>query len=171
MSAAVGAALKKIAVALLSDKEILKKVLTLLLVFFIAFMGPLFALAALFRGTLQYDSEAFVAEVQANLSAEDILMLTTTEETMTAIEEAFTEAELPDRAGEAQVLYIMALFEKAGEEDFLERLVACFAEDPTDEELVERINTEFDTSIAVSDFTNTVQSIRDRLAEEEAGGE
>ncbi len=167
MSAAVGAALKKIAIALLGDKESRKKVLTILLVVIVAFTAPLFALVAIFRGNIEFDSEAFAEDVKANLSAENIAMLTTMEETMAAIEEAFTEAELPDRAGEAQALYIMALFEKTGEEDFLERLVACFAEDPTDEALIDRVNAEFGTTILVSDFTNTVSDLRQQQAEEE----
>ena len=57
MSAAVGAALKKIAVAVLSDPKALKKVLTVLLVLLLAVLTPGLAVVAFFNGTLEFDKD------------------------------------------------------------------------------------------------------------------
>ncbi len=61
---------------------------------------------------------------------------------------------------EAQVLYSLVLFPKAEQPDFVDTLVACFAEGQTDEQLIAKINAAFETTISASDFTAVMENIR-----------
>lgn len=160
MSAAVGAALKKIAVALLTDKRVLKAVGMILLILAVILILPFAAIAAIFSGSIEVNVSDFQQRVEENLSAEDSALLQGTEDTMNAIDTALTNAGMPNRVGEAQVLYIMALGNYANQPDFVSRLVSCFQENQTDAQLVALVNQTFGTSIAVEDFTNAVQNIR-----------
>lgn len=160
MSAAIGAALKKIAVALLTDKRVLKTIGMVILVLIVALLLPLMALMAILSGDIELDTDALMDRIEANLSASDIAMLTTIEDTMEAIDTALTDAEMPSRVGEAQALYIMALYNQSGSSNFVTRLVSCFWENQTDTQLINAVNSEFGTNIAVEDFSHVAQNLR-----------
>lgn len=160
MSAAVGAALKKIAVALLTDKRVLKGIGMVVLVLIVALLLPIMGMIAIFSGDVELDTNALMQRIEANLSAEDIAMLTGIEDNMEAIDTALSDAEMPSRVKEAQALYIMALYDQSGSADFVPRLVSCFRENQTDTELIDAVNAEFGTSIPVEDFSHVAQSIR-----------
>lgn len=160
MSAALGAALKKIAVALLSDPKILKKVLVIVLVLLLTILMPIFALLAVFKGDIDFDVDVLLEAVEENLTLENIQMLTDVENTMEAIEKAMDNAEMPGKADEAQALYIMALYDYADEDDFVERLVGCFEDDQSDEDLIDNVNDEFGTDIDVEEYTKATSNVR-----------
>ena len=107
MSAAIGAALKKIAVALLTDKKVLKAIGMTVLVLIVALLLPLMAMMAILSGDIELDTDELMDRIEANLSANELAMLTTIEDTMEAIDTALTDAEMPSRVGEAQALYII----------------------------------------------------------------
>lgn len=92
MGMAVGAALKKIAVALLTDKKVLKSIGVTLLVLAVAVIMPLFAFLALLNGTIELDVGMLQQQIMANLSAEDRAMLEDIESTMEEIRTAFKDA-------------------------------------------------------------------------------
>ena len=104
MSAAIGAALKKIAVALLTDKKVLKAIGMTVLVLIVALLLPLMAMMAILSGDIELDTDELMDRIEANLSANELAMLTTIEDTMEAIDTALTDAEMPSRVGEAQAL-------------------------------------------------------------------
>lgn len=162
MGAAVGAALKKIAFAILSEPKVLKNILFAILVVVVAMLLPTIFVVSIFSGDFEVDTASLQQYVEENLSAADIALLTSVEDTMEAIEEAVIEAELGSEVRSAQVLYIMALSDYAGQSGFVSRLVSCFAEDQTDSQLISRINVEFGTDIAVQDFSNVMRNIRSR---------
>lgn len=160
MSAAIGAALKKIAVALLTDKKVLKAIGMTVLVLVVALLLPLMAMMAILSGDIELDTDALMAQIEINLNADEIAMLTSIEDTMEAIDTALTDAEMPSRVAEAQALYIMALYNHSGSSDFVSRLVSCFWENQTDTQLINAVNSEFGTSIAVEDFSHVAQNLR-----------
>jgi hypothetical protein len=98
MSAAVGAALKKILAAILTEPKVLKKVLFAILVVVVAMMMPTVFVLSLFSGNFQVDTAALQGYVEENLSDADVQLLTAVEDTMTAIEEAMIEAEMGSEA-------------------------------------------------------------------------
>lgn len=160
MNGAIGAALKKIATMLLTDDRILKKVAMAVLVVIVAVMMPITAILGLFSGELQIDTESLRRTVEENLTAEEITMLSSVEDTMEALETAMTEAGFPSKVKEAQVLYIMALYDYSNQPDFVARLVSCFRAGQTDAQLIARVNAAFGSDILVEDFTNVMDSIR-----------
>ena len=160
MSAAIGAALKKIAVALLTDKKVLKTLGMAILVLIVALLLPLMAMMAILTGDIELDTRELMDRIEANLSASDLAMLTTIQDTMDGIETALTDAEMPSRVREAQALYIMALYDKSGSSNFVSRLVSCFWESQTDTQLINAVNSEFGTNIVVEEFSRVAQNLR-----------
>lgn len=159
MSATVAAALKKIAVAILSDKKARKTVFTIILVILLVILMPFFAIIALLNGNLSFDTDELVTAIEAQLTSEDIALLTQIEDTMDAIEVAMKNAGLPGKAAEAQALYIMALYNYSSSGDFISRLTGCFQEGQTDAELIDRVNSEFGTSISVEEFSRIADMV------------
>ena len=160
MSAGIGAALKKIAVALLTDKKVLKTLGMAILILIVALLLPLMAMMAILTGDIELDTGELMDRIEANLSASDLAMLTTIQDTMDGIETALTDAEMPSRVREAQALYIMALYDKSGSSNFVSRLVSCFWENQTDTQLINAVNSEFGTNIAVEEFSRVAQNLR-----------
>ena len=122
MSAAVGAALKKVLVAILTEPKVLKNVLFAILVVVVAMILPTVFVVSIFSGDFEVDTASLQQYVEDNLSAADIVLLTNVENTMEAIEEAMIEAELGSEVRTAQVLYVLALSDYASLPGFVARL-------------------------------------------------
>ena len=71
------------------------------------------------------------------------------------------------RVEEAQAVYLLALFDKGNEDQFVERLVGCFEEEQTDAELISAVNAEFGTAIKHTEFTEAVKEIREKYENQE----
>ncbi len=70
MSATIGAALKKIAVALLTDKKVLKTIGGIILGIIIIVVMPIIAVVSVFNGIMYIDTDNFNQSIQENISAE-----------------------------------------------------------------------------------------------------
>ena len=145
MSATVGAALKKILTAILTEPKVLKNILFAVLVVVVAMLLPTVFVVSVFSGDFAVDTASLQQYVEANLAAEDVQLLRCVENTMTEIENAMIDAGLGSKAKSAQVLYIMALSDYAGQPGFVSRLVSCFAADQTDAQLIANVNATFGT--------------------------
>ena len=75
MSATIGAALKKIAVALFTNPKVLKTVLGIVLGIVIALITPILAVIAVFNGGIKLDTEKLQQMITENQSAADQAML------------------------------------------------------------------------------------------------
>ena len=82
MSAAVGAALKKVLVAILTEPKVLKNILFAILVVVVAMILPTVFLVSIFSGDFEVDTASLQQYVEDNLSAADIVFLTNVENTM-----------------------------------------------------------------------------------------
>ncbi len=160
MSMTLGAALKKIAVALLTDKRVVKTVGTAALVLIVTILLPLMAIILLLSGNVELDVGQLQQQITANLTSEERSMLQSIEDTMNALDTGLTDAGMPNRVTEAQALYIMALYNQSGQTDFVPRLVSCFQEGQTDAQLISAVNEAFGTSISVEEFSHVAQSVR-----------
>lgn len=165
MSAAVGAALKKIALALATDRKALQKVGMAVLVIVVALFMPMVAIVSVFSGTLKLDTAALQVQIQENLTPEQRQMLQHTEDTMNAISSALQEAQMPERVKEAQVLYILALYDHGSQPGFVSRLVSCFQKEQTDEQLIAVVNRTFGTDIQTEHFTQLVGNVRSQYVD------
>lgn len=161
MSATVAAALKKIAVAILTDKKLRRTVLGIILGVIIIIIMPVAAVISVFSGDTKIDTDRLQQLVIEEMSDEEKAKLQTVEDMMKAIETAMTEKGLPaEKAKEAQVLYVLALSDYADQADFVSKLVGCFAEDQTDEQLISAVNAAFGTELKTEDFAKVMTAIR-----------
>lgn len=160
MSATVGAALKKLAVYIFTDKKVLKTVLGIVLGAIIIIVMPIVAVVSIFNGDINIDTDRLQTMVVQNLSAEEKAKLQFVEDTMYGIETAMKDAGHTGRIKEAQVLYVLALSDKAHESDFISKLVGCFTVEQTDEQLIAAVNSAFGTQLTVEDFGNVMKNIR-----------
>lgn len=160
MSATVGAALKKIAVALLTDKKVLKVVRGIVLGILIIIAMPIAAVLGIFSGSIHVDTDALRQQVVEQLTAEEQAKLKRVEDTMNTVEMQMKKKGFNNRVKEAQVLYTMVLSDYAADKGFAEKLVGCFEKKQTDVQLVEKINAAFGTSLTAEDFGKAMSGIR-----------
>ena len=165
MSITVGAALKKIAVALLSDKKTLKKAAMAILVVIVALFMPMAAIITVFSGTLKLVVGALQEQIAEEMSDGDRQMLQQVEDNMNAIQTALRDADMPSRVREAQMLYILALYDHSDQPGFVPRLVGCFQPEQTDDQLIAAVNNAFGTNIAAEDFTKLVGNVRSQYVD------
>ena len=152
MSAALGAALKKLAVALLSDPKTMKKVLAIVLTFLVAIIMPVAAVIAIFSTDFEIDVPEFQRMAIQNLTPEQRADLQFIEDTGNEIQAALTARGQEKRLKEALVLFLFALGDFAHEPDFVTKLAGCFVEGQTHAELIAAVNTAFGTNIDPEDF-------------------
>ena len=150
----------KLAAALLPDKKGRKVVVTILCVGLVIVMLPLLAAAALLSNGISFDNSQLVAQVEAQMSPQQRERIEEINSLGVEIENAMRDAGFGTRYQEAHVLFLLALSDHMGEEDFVSRLVACFAENQTDSQLIATVNAAFGVEISVEDFTHVMNSIR-----------
>ena len=161
MSATVAAALKKIAVAILTDKKLRKAVLGIVLGIIIIVIMPMVAILSIFSGDINIDTDRLQQIVVEEMSDEEKAKLQAVEDTMKAIETAMNEKGFTaERIKEAQVLYTLALYDHSKADGFVDKLVGCFAEDQTDEQLIAAVNSAFGTELKAEDYSKIMNSIR-----------
>ena len=161
MSATVAAALKKIAVAILTDKKLRKTFLGIVLGIIVIIVMPFAAIIALFNGGINIDTNRLQTLVVQNMSVEEQARLQRVEDLMYEIEDKMTEAGFDkQRVKEAQVLYVLALSDFSEEAGFVDKLVGCFAEGQSDAELIAAVNAAFGTDLSAEDFTKVMSAIR-----------
>ena len=161
MSATVAAALKKIAVAVLTNKKLRRVVLGIILGIIIIVMMPMVAILSIFSGDIDIDTDRLQDIVIEEMSDEEKAKLQTVEDMMNAIESAMTEKGFTaERTKEAQVLYTLALYGYAKADDFVDKLVGCFDEGQSDEQLIAAVNAAFGTELKTEDYSKIMNSIR-----------
>lgn len=160
MSAVVGAALKKIAVALLTNPKVLKAICGIVLGVVIIIIMPIIAVVSIFNGDFNIDTDRLQQIVVDNLSSEEQAKLQFVEDTMYGIEDKMISAGFTSRVKEAQVLYVTSLSYHAHDSGFIDKLVGCFTTEQTDEQLIAAINSAFGKELSVTDFTNIMNGIR-----------
>lgn len=161
MSATVGAALKKLAVALFTDKKAAKTLLGIVFGIVIIIVMPFAAIIGIFNGAITIDASRLQTLVVQNLSAEEKGRLQFVEDTLYGIEDRMTTVGFDaERVKEAQVLYVLALSDYAEESGFIDELVGCFVPGQSDAQLISAVNTAFGTELSAKDFTKVMSAIR-----------
>ena len=99
--------------------------------------------------------QRLVMTAQAGLSGDQTVL--------DAIDDKMTALASFAQSRKAQLVYLMALTDKAEEYDnFAAKLASCFWDSSkTDEELLEEVNTTFSVNIQLEDFMNLVNSVKD----------
>ena len=152
--------IKKVASVVLSDKKGRKAVLMIIGIVLVIIILPIIALLGIFSGGIDLGLDDINSMVQEQQQVG--------EATLVAIEEAMLDEGYSQlRVEEAQAVYLLALFDKSDEENFVERLVGCFEEEQTDAELISAVNAEFGTAINHSEFTEALKEIREKYENQE----
>ena len=155
MAAPIIPILKKLAVALVTDKKFRNRVFGIILGILVIIMLPVMAVVGVFSelGNINTsEMEQILSEYETTASA----VATEIEEEMTA--QGFTALKIE----EAQTLYAFALYDYGAEEGFVEKLVGCYSlEEQTDEELIAKVNETFGTEYTAEEYTDLMQEIRD----------
>ena len=161
---AIAAVAKKAAQIILTNPKLLKKVLGIILGIILIILMPIIAVIAVLNGNVEIDTSRLQEHIEQQMTAEDIALLQSIENTMISIEDTMEDSGYSEsRIKEAQVLYTLALYDYSSESDFAERLTGCFAEEQTDAELIVSINSEFGTDIKVEDFKNVMDTTRKNM--------
>lgn len=160
MSATVAAALKKLSAVLLSDKNNLKTAVGIIIGIIVIIVMPIAAVLSIFSGDMNIDTDRLQQMITENLTSEEEDNLKFIEDTMLTLDEKMTAAGFPNRVKEAQVLYVLALSDYSREDGFTDKLVDCFADNQTDEQLILAVNETFGTDINSEDFTKIMNDIR-----------
>lgn len=161
MSATVAATLKKIALAIITEPETLKKVLCIVLSVVVGLLMPIVVVVYFFSGNIELDTSGIEETVISNLTTEEQAKLQFVEYTMNSINSTMTYAGHSDnQIKEAQILYVLGLSDYAKQDGFVSKLTACFSDNQTDEQLISRVNSTFGTNLSVNDFSNVMNGIR-----------
>lgn len=153
MALPVATLLKKAALAVGSNKKVLKTVSGIVLGVVLMIVMPIVAVLGLFPNGMTIDMSPLEELYEQQITEGDVLA----EE----LEEKMADAGFSqERTDEALALYVYSLFRFSGEENFTDRLVGCFSEDQTAEELISAVNAQFGTDILTEEFLEIMEEIR-----------
>lgn len=160
MAAPVIPIIKKVVVTVLTDKRLRKILLGIVLGILFIILMPIIALLGIFSGDIDLNVDRLYEELYDQQAKMEAVAQEIEDEMLNA---GFTQTQVE----EAQTLYVFALHDEGEEDGFVLRLVGCFETDQTDEELVQKVNTEFGKEIKTEDFQNAVQELRDTQVSDE----
>ena len=163
---AVGAALKKIAVALVSNPQNWKTIGGIILALIIVVITPVAVIVAILNGNIEIDQNRLAQIVQQNITAEQSSSLEMINTTMEKVEQELEKRNLLEYKTQAEVLYVFSLTEHSNDENFVRNFVKCFKKGITDEQLVERVNEKFGTAIQYEEFKKMMNSIGNEVSEQ-----
>ena len=160
MSATIGAALKKIAVALLTDKKVIKTIGGIIIGVIIIVVMPIVAVVSIFNGSMDIDTDKLGKSIQENISAEQMENLQLINDAMTEVEKQLDKKKLSSYNTQAEVIYLFSLSDKSEDKDFVKNFVSCFKKNQSDEDLINAVNQKFGTEINYDEFQKMMQSIK-----------
>ena len=153
MSATLGTALKKIAVALATDRRNWEKIAVALFAVLLLFLLPVLSVEAIFQSDFDWDSPELVSQIIDNLDIGSLGFLEDSNNILTQLQKALKEAGFGfEEFRKAQALYWLALSPFSEKPDFIEKLVGCFAPDQSDDQLIGKVNAAFGTDIDPEEF-------------------
>ena len=149
--------------ALASDKNarkvigtIIGSVIGLLLIPLIAYMGIIGNM-----DSIEIDTNQVQQSIVQNMSAEEKAKLQHIEDVMTGISKECSKRKLKSIVGKkAQAVYACAFYDvEKSDNDFISNLVDCFEQAKDDNELLNMLNSAFDTNISAEDFSHLMSII------------
>ena len=160
----VGAALKKIAIALVSNPQNWKTIGGIILALIIVVITPIAIIVAILNGNIEIDQNRLTQIIQQNITAEQSTSLEMINTTMEKVEQELEKRNLLEYKTQAEVLYVFSLTEHSNDENFVRNFVKCFKRGITDEQLVERVNEKFGTAIQYEEFKKMMDSIGNEVS-------
>lgn len=157
------ATVAKITSAVASDKNarkvigtIIGSVIGLLLIPLIAYMGIIGNM-----DSIEIDTNQVQQSIVQNMSAEEKAKLQHIEDVMTGISKECSKRKLKSIVGKkAQAVYACAFYDvEKSDNNFISKLVDCFEQAKSDNELLNMLNSAFGTNISAEDFSHLMSVI------------
>ena len=148
------------ALMVVTDKKTLQKVLTGILIVFIALFTPVIAAVEVLNSDFAIDADELETMLMSNLNDDEKAQLQEMDSQIRKLDSKMSSAGYGARTKEAEVLWLLALYGKPTDGKTADRLVKCFKEDQTDNQLVAAVNKTFGTNVAADIFTKIMNSIR-----------
>ena len=145
---AVGAALKRIAVAIVSNPRNWKVIGGIILALIIVVITPVAVIVAILNGNIEIDQNRLTQIIQQNITAEQSANLEMINTTMEKVEQELEKRNLLEY------------------KTFVRNFVKCFKRGITDEQLVERVNEKFGTAIQYEEFKKMMDSTGNEVSEQ-----
>ena len=153
MSATVAAALKKIAVALLSSKKGRKFIKGLIAGVIVLLILPFMVIAFIFG---EFDMDTDTEGNVDHWTAVDEYVDEGHANVLEQIESQLEKDEISDRFAEAKVFVLFYLYDYALQNDFVFKLMTCIHEDQTPSELAEEVSEMFGIEIDIAEFEQLI---------------
>lgn len=160
MGAAIGAALKKIAVALISNPKTLKIIGGIIIGIIIIICMPIIAVVSIFNGDMNIDTDKLTTSIQQTITDEQNEKFQLYNDTMEKIENKLKDKHLSKFNTLAEVIYLFSLTDKSKDRDFVKDFVSCFKKDYSNEEIIKSINQKFRTDIKIEEINKMVKSVK-----------
>lgn len=161
MAAPIVVIAKKVAVTVATDKKARKVFFGIILVAVLIILIPIGIVLELFSGNIDFQTDRLYEMVSESMTGQQQASLQHIADTISQITNAMTSAGYSaSRTAEAHVLYTMALSNHSHESGFVDRLVGCFAPDQTDAQLVDAVNSTFNTAVSLEQFQNIMGRVR-----------
>ena len=147
------------AALLLTDKRTWKVIGAIAAGIVLLIAMPVVILIGVFEnlGQMDFTDSSLKQQVLEGLTSEDRAGLEAWQSTSTTLEAAMEEAGYGDRTAEALALYAGWLYPLAGEEGFVERLVGCFEEGQSIDDLLAHVKEAFGIEISAEAFEKAVR--------------
>ena len=160
IGATVGAALKKVAVSILTNPKALKKVGIVVGSILLAILMPIIAIVSFFTGNFNIDTSGIQQKIEASLTAEQKAQMAEAEKILKNVESELKKKKCSDeQILQARVITVVILHDKVSDKDFVKKLANCFKKDQKTNNLISNINRTFGTTVEVEDFEMLMNAI------------
>lgn len=149
----MSAIIKKLLLAVLTDKKALKTIGGILLGIVVFIMMPIGALMALFSSGINIDPEALKQEVSVQMSRENMADGELLSGKLAEISEVMEEAGFAEFIKPAQNIAVVFLSDRLEDDGFAEMLASCFRAGQTTESFRTVVNVTFGTEITPEELT------------------
>ena len=160
IGATVGAALKKVAVSILTNPKALKKVGIVVGSILLAILMPIIAIVSFFTGNFNIDTSGIQQKIEASLTAEQKAQMAEAEKILKNVESELKKKKCSDeQILQARVITVVILHDKVSDKDFVTKLANCFKKDQKTNNLISNVNRTFGTTVEVEDFEMLMNAI------------
>ena len=160
IGATVGAALKKVAVSILTNPKALKKVGIVVGSILLAILMPIIAIVSFFTGNFTIDTSGIQQKIEASLTAEQKAQMAEAEKVLKNVESELKKKKCSDeQILQARVITVVILHDKVSDKDFVTKLANCFKKDQKTNNLISNVNRTFGTTVEVEDFEMLMNAI------------
>lgn len=146
--------------AILTNKNALKKALTVILVILLVILMPVIAIISFFSGGISVDTAGLSQKIEAQLTAEERAKISKAEELLKKVESEIKKKKYTDdQILQSRVITVLFLQDKVSDKNFVTKLVNCFKKDQTTTSLISNVNRTFSKTIEVEDFEKLMSYI------------